>query len=165
MRRSTLSTPWGRREQAPRAFIRGQFETSPENRLQHPCFFCLDPPRRPWTQKSAGQECYQHDPRAAMLKALMGGGGGGGGAAENRIRMVPAESEWPISPTQPKAGTAGGPAFPREKNSGKPVPPLPKSIREQQNAGKCSPRLTKAKPFSPGLHIKEPDQNPPLAPL
>lgn len=35
-----------------------------------------------------------------MLKVLMGGGGGGR-AAETRIRMVPAESEWPTSMLHP----------------------------------------------------------------
>lgn len=95
----------------PGAFIRGQFETSPENRLVHPYFFCLDPPRRRWTQKPPGQERYQRDPRAAMLKAFMGGGWGRGGAAVTRIRMAPAESEWPISQWQPKAGPARRPSL------------------------------------------------------
>lgn len=115
----------------PGAFIRGQFEASPENRLVHPYVFCLDPPRRRWTQKPPGQERYQRDPRAAMLKAFMGGGWGRGGAAETRIRMAPAESEWPISQWQPKAGPARRPSLSqasllpaRKKSLWEPVSPL-----------------------------------------
>lgn len=64
-------------------------------------------------------------------------------------------------PSAAQSRSCGRPSLPQGKTSWEPVSPFPKSIREQQHAGKCSPRLTKAKAFSPALHIKEPDQTPP----
>lgn len=104
-----------------------------------------------------------------MQKVLMEGGG----TAETRIRMAPTESEWPISRWHPKAipqrGPSPAPALlqqaKKEKKAriflGRQPPHFHRSARDQQNVGECFPQLTKAKSFSPGLHIKEPDQNPP----
>lgn len=94
------------------AFVRGQFESSP---------------RTGWSTQATSVWTFQEAPRSGMLsvrpqsckaKSINGWGLGGGGAAEARIRMVPAESEWPISP---KPVPQGGPA--RKKPLWEPASP------------------------------------------
>lgn len=142
-RAATLPTPWGREGQA-QAFIKGNLKPARGNRLVHPCCFCLDPPRGRGPRSPPGQECYQHDPGAPTLKALMGGGVGGGGweggrrgCRENRIRRSQQKVNGSFPQRSPKQVLREA-QLPKGKTSWEPVSPFPKSIGEQQHAGKCS---------------------------
>lgn len=62
----------------------------------------LDSPKEAPAQKPSGQEFHGRTPLSCNAKSVNGWGWGRGGeAAETRIRMVPAESEWPISMPHP----------------------------------------------------------------